>query len=90
MSATIHQLNISRGGVPKRATPEGRVTKEGLDWAQLEPGMRLRLGEKVLIELQRYATPCATIAGSFIDGDIMLLSHVTAPGQSRLYASVLE
>jgi MOSC domain-containing protein YiiM/catechol 2,3-dioxygenase-like lactoylglutathione lyase family enzyme len=137
---TIHQINISGGGVPKFAIAEGKVTKaglegdrharpnihggpmralsllgldvieklasaghpiapgssgenlsiEGLDWAQLEPGMRLRLGEEVLIEIQSYATPCATIAGSFRDGDITLLSHVTAPGQSRLYASVLE
>lgn len=137
---SIHQLNVSQGGVPKRATNEGEVTKRGLvgdrcaktsihggptqalsllalevieklaseghpiapgttgenvtirglEWSQLEPGVRLRLGNDVLIEITSYASPCITIAGSFSDADVSRLNHRVVPDQSRLYAKVLR
>lgn len=66
------------------------VTIRGLDWPRIEPGMRLRIGDEVLVEITRYASPCKNIAGSFADGDVRRLSQLAAPGQSRLYAEVLR
>ena len=140
MSGTIHQLNVSQGGVPKLPVEVGEVSKtglagdrcaksgihggptqalsllalevieklareghpiapgstgenvtiRGLDWSQLEPGTRLRLGADLLVEITSYAAPCKTIAPSFSDGNVSRLNQLTAPGQSRLYAEVIR
>ncbi|HEX8474664.1 MAG TPA: MOSC domain-containing protein [Pyrinomonadaceae bacterium] len=66
------------------------VTVAGLDWATLEPGKRLALGDEVLIEISSYTNPCKTIRGSFADGDFRRISQKTHPGESRLYARVLK
>lgn len=66
------------------------ITISGLDWPALEPGMRLRLGNEVLIGLTSYASPCKTIAGSFTEGNVSWLNQRFHPGQSRLYSEVLE
>jgi MOSC domain-containing protein YiiM len=65
------------------------VTIAGLDWASLTPGTRLLLGE-VEIELTSYASPCATIQGSFKDRRYSRISQKAHPGTSRLYARVLR
>jgi MOSC domain-containing protein YiiM len=66
------------------------VTVIGLDWARLEPGARLALGDEVLIEISSFASPCKVIAGSFVEGDFKRISHKLRPGDSRLYARVLR
>ncbi len=66
------------------------VTTEGIDWASLEPGMRLRLGADVRIEIVSFTAPCRTIAGSFSDGGFRRLDAVRNPGHARVYAEVLE
>jgi MOSC domain-containing protein YiiM len=66
------------------------VTIVGLDWSQLEPGSRLALGDEVLIEISSHAGPCKTIAESFVDGKFKRISQKVFPGQSRLYARVLQ
>jgi MOSC domain-containing protein YiiM len=65
------------------------LTVSGLDWANLAPGTRLRVGG-TLLEISKYATPCRTIAGSFIDGAFTRIGHAQHPGWSRLCARVLE
>lgn len=65
------------------------ITISGLDWAHITPGMRLQLGDSVLVEITRYTTPCQTIAGSFRDGDFKRIAHQTHAGWSRVYAQVL-
>lgn len=140
MTGRIHQLNCSRGGVPKLPveeallTPTGlacdaqadtrhhggperalclyslehiralqseghpirpgtageNVTLEGLDWHALEPGSRMRLGDEALIEISGYATPCRVIAASFAGGEFKRILQKTHPGESRLYARVLQ
>ena len=65
------------------------VTVRGLDWDGVHPGVRLRLGPQVLLEISGYAAPCRTIAGSFSDGRFQRLNQLKAPGWSRLYAEVL-
>jgi MOSC domain-containing protein YiiM len=64
------------------------LTLSGLDWEALVPGARLRVGD-VELELTRYASPCAKIAGSFRDGAFERVSQKRHPGWSRVCARVL-
>ena len=66
------------------------VTVAGLDWQALGPGSRLALGDEVVIEITSYASPCQTIAGSFAGGKFKRISQKVHPGESRLYARVLQ
>lgn len=66
------------------------ITVVGLDWAQVVPGTRLRLGEEVVIEITLYTTPCQKIAASFVEGQIQRMSQEAHPGCSRVYARVLS
>jgi MOSC domain-containing protein YiiM len=65
------------------------ITVQGLRWAAMVPGVRLRVGGAEL-ELTAYAEPCKTIRKSFADSNIALLSHGSNPGHSRVYAKVLR
>ena len=66
------------------------LTVTGLDWSRVQSGTRLRVGEEALLEVTGYTTPCSNIAGSFSDRRIARVSQKTHPGQSRVYARVLE
>jgi MOSC domain-containing protein YiiM len=66
------------------------VTVAGLDWNLLAPGSRLALGDEVVVEITSYAGPCKTIAASFIKRDPQRIKHQKHPGDSRLYARVLQ
>ncbi len=66
------------------------VTVAGLDWAALKPGARLALGEEVVVEISSYTSPCRHIAQSFIEGGFGRIQQKTHPGDSRLYARVLQ
>ena len=140
MAATIHQLSVSPGGVPKLPIDEGEVTElglegdaqahpdihggprralclfplevierlraaghaitpggigenittSGLDWSRVTPGAQLRLGAEVVVEVTSFTNPCATIARNFTGGDINLVNQKVAPGNSRVYARVIE
>jgi len=65
------------------------VTVEGLDWAAVVPGARLRLGERVEVEVTRYTSPCLNIRPVFADGDVARVSQKRHPGWSRVYTRVL-
>jgi MOSC domain-containing protein YiiM len=65
------------------------VTVEGLEWGAVGPGTRLRLGERVVIEVTRYTSPCTKITDCFKDGDYSRVSQKRHPGSSRVYARVL-
>ena len=62
------------------------VLISGLDWSRLAAGSRLALGESVVVELTRTATPCKTIADSFIDRKFQRLER---PDQMRWYSRVI-
>lgn len=64
------------------------VTVEGLPWAEVRAGVRLRLGE-VLAEVSVFALPCASNAQWFTGGNFALMHHERGP-VSRVYASVVE
>ncbi len=66
------------------------VTVAGLDWAALKPGARLALGEEVVVEISSYTKPCRVIAESFLYGGFERIYQKTHPGDSRLYARVLQ
>ena len=66
------------------------VTVSGLDWEKLNPGVRLALGDEVLVEITSYTSPCNTIPASFIDGKFQRISQKLHPGWSLLYARVLQ
>ncbi len=64
------------------------LTLEGLDWEQLVPGIRLRVGQ-ALLEVTSYTAPCKQIRESFLAGDFTRISQKLHPGWSRVYARVL-
>jgi MOSC domain-containing protein YiiM len=73
---------IGRGSVGEN------ITVAGLDWAQVRPGVMLRIGE-VLTHVQAYAEPCNTNARFFLGGDFNRMNADRGP-VSRVYATVLQ
>jgi MOSC domain-containing protein YiiM/8-oxo-dGTP pyrophosphatase MutT (NUDIX family) len=65
------------------------LTVAGLEWGRVRPGLRVRAGTAEL-EVTRYTTPCATIRGSFLRGDILRVHPDHFPGEARVYARVLR
>lgn len=65
------------------------ITTAGIDFADVHPGTRLRLGPEVEIEITSYTAPCRTIAESFAGGDFTRISQKVHPGWSRVYARVV-
>ncbi|HET6369070.1 MAG TPA: MOSC domain-containing protein [Pseudomonadales bacterium] len=66
------------------------LTVEGLDWDAVAPGVRLLLGEDVLVEVTRYTSPCGNIRAAFTGGNYARVSQKRHPGASRVYARVLR
>ncbi len=66
------------------------VTTRGIDWDEVVPGVRLRLGDKVVLEVTRYTTPCRTNARWFTGADFNRMHQNLRPGWSRVYARVLQ
>ncbi len=66
------------------------ITLRGIDWEKVAPGSRLRLGEKVRIEVTRYTTPCSNLEPYFVQGSYGRVSQSQYPGWSRVYARVLQ
>lgn len=64
------------------------VTIGELDWSDVTPGVRLRIGE-VLCQVSAYAVPCKQNARWFADGRFQRIHHSNGP-VSRVYATVLE
>lgn len=65
------------------------VTVSGIDWDALVVGDCLQIGDRVVVEITGYASPCSNIAGSFANGEFKRMSQKLHPGWSRLYARVL-
>jgi MOSC domain-containing protein YiiM len=65
------------------------VTTEGLDWSQVVPEAYVLLGERVLLQVTRYTSPCVNIAPVFVDREFSRVSQNRHPGCSRVYARVL-
>jgi MOSC domain-containing protein YiiM len=65
------------------------VTVEGIDWDLVVPGVRIKLGDEVVLEVASFTSPCKTIKASFMDGEFVRISQKLHPGWSRVYARVL-
>jgi MOSC domain-containing protein YiiM len=66
------------------------LTVAGLNWTQLEPGARLKIGENLHIELTGYCEPCRQNARWFLEENFQRISHRHHPGWSRMYARVVS
>lgn len=85
-----HILRLQAEGHPIFPGSTGEnVTISGLEWSEMQPGVKLRLGE-VEIELTSFAVPCKNIFDSFCEGQIVRISNKVNPGWSRVYARVLK
>jgi MOSC domain-containing protein YiiM len=65
------------------------LTLSGLDWEQITPGKRLRLGSQVELEVTRYTEPCNNIRESFLGQEFSRILQKKHPGWSRVYARVI-
>ncbi len=66
------------------------LTVEGLRWESVMPGVRLKVGESVVLEIASFTSPCKTIRHSFMDGRFVRISQKVHPGWSRVYARVID
>jgi len=66
------------------------LTVSGVDWYLVEPGVRLRIGGDVLLEVTRYTSPCQKIAAVFAGEELKRVSQKEFPGWSRVYARVIQ
>jgi len=69
------------------------LTLLGVEWAGLREGDRLELGDDgsgPVLELTRFAAPCATQDRWFVGGRIARISHKVHPEDARWYARVLR
>jgi MOSC domain-containing protein YiiM len=82
LQAEGHPIDVGTAGE--------NVTVEGIDWELVVPGVRIRLGEEVLLEVTDFTDPCKTIRKSFIDGRFVRISEKLHPGWSRVYARVVS
>lgn len=83
--------DLAAQGHPIAAGSVGEnVTTSGVDWTEVVPGTRLRLGDEVRIEITGYASPCKKNARWFTDGNFARLNNRIHPGRSRVYAKVLQ
>lgn len=143
MPATVHQISVSKGGVPKLPVPAAKVLMQGLEgdwqndrkhhggpdravclfplsliellrseghpimpgtvgenltldgieveeWARIGPRARLTFDGGVQLEVVSYCDPCSTIRNSFAALEFKRIKQELHPGQSRLYARVLQ
>lgn len=66
------------------------LTLSGVDWSRMEPGVRLQIGDCVVVEVTDYAYPCNNLTPYFLKGDFKQISQKIYPGRSRVYARVLQ
>jgi MOSC domain-containing protein YiiM len=65
------------------------LTVSGLDWSLMVPDVQLEVGD-VQLQITKFVTPCANIAGSFRGGDFSRVDQKVNPGWSRVCARVVR
>ena len=82
--------SLQEEGHPIQAGSVGEnLTVEGIRWESVMPGVRIRVGESVVLEVTSFTTPCKTIRLAFLDGRFVRISQKVHPGWSRVYARVI-
>ncbi len=66
------------------------LTLSGVDWSQMEPGVRLQIGDCLVVEVTAYANPCSNLIPYFLGGKFKQISQKARPGRSRVYARILQ
>lgn len=84
----IEALQAEGHPIHPGATGEN-LTVAGLDWSHVTPGVRLKVGESLRLEVMSYTAPCKHNARWFRDGDFSRIAQKQHPGWSRVYARVL-
>lgn len=88
-SDLVEQLRAEGHPIESGSTGEN-FTVAGLEWSSIVPSVRIRVGQDVVLEVTSYTTPCQNIADSFQERKIARISQKVNPGESRVYARVLE
>ena len=65
-------------------------TVSGLRWDEMKPGVSLKIGNDLLLEITSYAVPCQQISQWFNDGKSTRISQKLHQGWSRVYCKVLQ
>jgi MOSC domain-containing protein YiiM len=84
----IHGLVAEGHTVTPGALGEN-VTVAGVDWSAVVPDVHLLLGERVLLRVTSYTSPCFHLAPLFQGQAFSRVSQKRHPGWSRVYARVL-
>lgn len=66
------------------------ITIAGLDWGRMVPGVQLKLGESLTVEITSYAVPCKQIKDSFANDQFVRVSQKVNPGWARAYTKVIQ
>lgn len=85
----IERLQDEGHPIDPGATGEN-LTLSGLNWDQVYPGVRLRIGPELQLEVTSYTTPCHHNGRWFRDEDFSRIAQKLNPGWSRVYAKVLR
>ena len=83
----IHALQAEGHAITPGSTGEN-VTVAGLDRTSLVAGLRLTLGDDVILVLTSPTEPCKQIASSFVERKFRRIDVKQHPGWSRWYARV--
>ena len=89
-SMDVIRALVAEGHTVAPGTLGENVTLEGLEWSRVEPGVRVLLGDAVLLEVTRYTSPCFNIKAAFVGGEFARVSQKRHPGWSRVYTRVLR
>ncbi len=82
--------SLQAEGHPIAAGSAGEnITVSGVDWSEVVPGTTMAIGPVRAI-ITDYATPCSKNARWFSDGRFDRMSAGKHPGESRVYARVVE
>lgn len=82
LQAEGHPIDIGTAGE--------NLTVEGIRWEGMMPGVRLRVGGSVVLEITSFTKPCKTIRRSFLGEHFVRVSQKVNPGWSRVYAKVIS
>jgi MOSC domain-containing protein YiiM len=85
----VHALQAEGHPIEPGSVGEN-LTVEGLRWDSVMPGVRIRVGDSVVLEVTSFTSPCKTIRRSFLDGRFARISQKLHPGWSRVYARVIS
>ena len=86
--ATIKKMQQEGHPIAVGTTGEN-LTVDGIANEVLKPGVKVRVGAAVVLEVALYLPPCGTIKQSFKDGDVNRISQDKHPGDARVGARVL-